>query len=95
MRTPVISISEAARLTRKSRNKIISAVRDLPYKLGPKNAKFYLASELLQNVYLGYSTLAYGQERNEIKRQEANGFEWPEDKEKKALPDERVPEDVQ
>jgi len=81
MRAELISISAASRLTGKCRNTIERAARSLGFKHGPKNCKLYLASELFEQLYCGYSNAAYWEQEATLKWQQKNGFEFPPAKE--------------
>ena len=53
MKAPLLSISEAARLTGKARETVMRAARGLKFEKGPKNAKKYDANALLTSIYCG------------------------------------------
>jgi hypothetical protein len=52
-RAQLISISQAARLTGKTRNTVIKAAAGLRSRHGKKNAKLYDANSLLTGIYCG------------------------------------------
>jgi len=56
-----ISVSDASRLTRKTRETVSKAARDLPARDGPGNSKLYEAHRLLQALYVGESGPSYSE----------------------------------
>jgi hypothetical protein len=53
----------------------------------------FLASELFDQLYCGFSNAAYWEEESNLEWQQKNGFEFPPAEEEEP-PDEREPEDV-
>lgn len=65
MKAQLISLSQAARLTGKSRSTLIQAARGLKWSRGPKNAKQYDANALLMSLYCGnHRALSWEQDRD-------------------------------
>lgn len=61
-----ISISDASRLTHKTRETVSRAARDLPARDGPGNAKLYEAHRLFQALYVGESGPTYSEAMRQL-----------------------------
>jgi hypothetical protein len=70
MKAPLLSISEAARLTGKARETVMHAARGLKFEKGPKNSKRYNANALLTSIYCGNQRAIDWEQEEAFKRGE-------------------------